>query len=134
MLTPETHCEILSAGVRDRLASISNGFRLFVQLFSALVGGAVALRLQYAEDIPASFVTLSDYLAVLIPIAATILVGDAFQSWLGYRKKLSEVAGKDEEGKNIIPPPRWWPSSVWFMFLVMLISCVLFVWFNPLRG
>jgi hypothetical protein len=132
MLSVEKHCETLSANVRDRIPEIFDGFKLFVQLFSALVGGALVLRLQYAKDVPASFVTLSNLLAILITVAGMIMVGDAFRSWHGHRTKLSELAGKDQAGENIIPLPRWHPSSAWFMLVAMLISCVLF-YFNQLR-
>jgi hypothetical protein len=105
-LSAEKHCELLSANVRERSASIYEGFKLFVQLFSALVGGAVIIRLQYPKDLPSSFATLSNGLAVLITGASALLVLNAFFSWWGQRKRLSEVAGKDEIGNAIIPPPR----------------------------
>ena len=133
MLSVDKHCDMLSTGVLSRVAAGFDGFKLFVQLFSALAGGAVVVRLQYKGSIPAQFVTLSNLLAVLITFTGVILVGDAFRSWHGYRKRLSEVAGKDPaSGENIIPPPHW-VSSVWPMIAVMLISCVLFWYFNPLR-
>lgn len=66
-------------------------------------------------------------------VIVMIMVGDAFRSWHGHRTKLSEVAGKDEAGNNIIPPPRWHPSSAWLMLWLMPIACVLFYYFNPLR-
>ena|SRR5262249_54104793 len=134
MLSVEKHCEMLSANVRDRIAAMFEGFKLFVQLFSALVGGAVVLRLQYPKGIPASFVTLSNLLAILITIAGVIMVGDALRSWHGHRQKLSELAGKDTAGNDVIPPARWHPSSAWFMLLAMLVACVLFWLFNPLRA
>jgi hypothetical protein len=39
-LSDEKHCEMLSAHVRDRAEAMRDGFELFVQLFSALVGDA----------------------------------------------------------------------------------------------
>jgi len=133
MLSVEKHCEMLSANVRDRISAISDGFKLFVQLFSALVGGAVVLRLQQSEGIPASFVTLSNLLAILITVAGMIMVGDAFRSCYGHRTRLSELAGKDEAGNNIIRLPRGWLSSAWFLLLAMPISCALFLYYNPLQ-
>jgi len=134
-LSTDKHCELLSANVRERSASIYEGFKLFVQLFSALVGGAVIIRLQHPKDLPTSFVTLSNALALLITFAGVILVTNGLWAWWGHRKKLSEVAGKDETGNAIIPPPRigLGQVSVWIMIFVMVISCVVFWWFNPLR-
>ena len=97
MLDAEKHCEILSANVRDRIAHMNSGFRLFVQLFSALVGGAIALKAQaqfLEKPIPADFVFQSNLLAWLIAVASFILVTDSFRSWYRHRKRLTEVAGK----------------------------------------
>jgi hypothetical protein len=135
MLTAEKHCEMLSANTRDRAASIVNGFRLFVQLYSAIIGGAIVLRLQHGDQIAASFVRLSEFLLILITIASCLMVGDAFRAWLGQRKKLSEVAGKDAAGKDIIQKPNLMRQSMTIvtMFAVMAISLILFLVFNPLR-
>jgi hypothetical protein len=135
MLSVEKHCEMLSANVRERSASIYDGFKLFVQLFSALVGGAVVIRLYPTKDVPSSFTNLSNGLAVLITGASVLLVLNAFWSWWGQRKRLSEVAGKDEAGKDIIPAPRMGlrQASVWIMVVVMLVACALFLRCNPLR-
>src|SRR5262249_51337075 len=108
MLNPEKHCEMLSANVRDRSEAMRGGFRLFIQLFSALVGGAIFLRIHLPENIPAHFVWLSDLLAWFIVVASSILVWDSFRAWHGHRKKLSDVAGRNEDGVLVIPQISWW--------------------------
>jgi hypothetical protein len=49
-LSTDKHCEMLSANVRERNERIYEGFKLFVQLFSALVGAVVLIRLQHPPE------------------------------------------------------------------------------------
>jgi hypothetical protein len=93
----------------------------------------VVLKLQYGNKIPASFVWLSNGLALLISIASALMIYDAFRSWHGYRQKLADEANRGA-CRIIIPPPQWHPSSVWYMFWVIGIACVMFMCANPLRG
>jgi len=127
MLSDDKHCELLSAGIRDRMLSIQSDFKSFVQLFSALVGGAVALRLQYKAH--PTFACAADALALLITFTYCLLIFDAFRAWHGYRVRLSEVAGQD-----IIPPPHMTSMiTVIVMIVVIVFAFVGFVFFNPFR-
>ena len=134
-LSSEKHCEMLSANVRHRDEAMVGGFKLFIQLYSAIVGGSLVLRLQSKEAIPPSIVGLSDWLAVLVAVAAMALVIDSFRSRKEHRWRLSEVAGRDETGNLIIPKPHRLKSSVTFAVMVALITAApfLFYWFNSLR-
>jgi hypothetical protein len=135
MLTPEKHCEFLSANVRDRAEAMRDGFKLYVQLYSAIVGGSLVLRLQYGGQIPSSIVSLSNWLATLVAAATLALVIDAFRAWKGQRTRLSEVAARDESGKLVIPEPNLWTSGITFAVMVLAIIAgpILFCIFNPLR-
>lgn len=135
MLTDEKHCELLSAGIRHRSLSMQSNFRLFTQLFTGLVGGSVALRLQYGADMPSVFSHLADALAILITSTCAVLICDAFCAWYGYRRRLSEVAGNKPDGTAVIRPPRMTESAITLtiMFVVMVAALVGFVAFNPLR-
>jgi hypothetical protein len=135
MLNPEKHCEMLSANVRDRSEAMRGGFRLFIQLFSALVAGVIVLRVNPPNNIPAGFVFLSDLLACFIVVASVILVWDSFRAWYGQRTKLSQVAGTNGAGELVIPPIH--PSSfITFSIMigVMFAALILFYFFNPLRN
>jgi hypothetical protein len=132
-LTSEKHCDMLSANVRDRAEAMRDGFKLFIQMFSALVAGAVFLRFSQG-NIPSDFVVLSNFLAWFIALASLLLVGDSFRAWYGQRDKLSKVAGKDDAGQLIIREIS--PTSfITFAIVVaiMLAAPILFHVFNPLR-
>jgi hypothetical protein len=90
-------------------------------MFSALVRGAIFLRLQPNPN-PPDFVLLSNLLAVLIAAASIILVLDGFRGWHGHRKKLSQVAGKDESGQLIIPPPNLRVSAIGISTMMFVIG------------
>lgn len=134
MLTTDKHCEMLSADARDEAAEMVGGFRLFVQLYSAIVGGAVFFGLQLSDQVTASLVLLSDVFVTLITVASMLLVGDGFRAWWRHRKELSEVAGKDAAGNSIIPGPNPRQGITFIVMLAtMAIALILFWMFNPLR-
>jgi hypothetical protein len=126
---------MLSNTIRDKSTAMCDGFKLFIQMFSGVVGGSALLRLQYADKVPSAFVWLSDALAILVVVTATIFLLDHYRSWRGYRLALSEVAGKDHRGKRIIPPPSFVKSGWAFstMILVMALALTGFIFFNPLQ-
>ena len=72
-LSVEKHCDMLTAHVRDRNVAIMEGFKLFVQMFSAVAGGAFVLRLQY-PNIPPTFAHRADALTGLIVIMGIVLI------------------------------------------------------------
>jgi hypothetical protein len=133
-LSVDKHCELLSATLRDRSVSLRSNFRLFVQLFSALVGGSAALQLQYGPKITLNFALFADALAILITVACIVLVSDANRSYRRYRDKLTTIAGKNEKGDDIVPPPDLYETRKTFntMRIVMVLTVIGFVLFNPL--
>ena len=134
-LSIDKHCEMLTAHIRDRNSAISDGFKLFAQMFSTLVGGAVIARLQYGTKIPAQFANLADALAALIVCVCAIIILENVRSWYQYRKVLSDIAGQDEGGRPIVPPPRLFAAAriESVMIAVMIAAWVMFYLFNPLQ-
>jgi hypothetical protein len=135
MLTPEKHCDILAANIRERGAAIIGWYRLFVQLASAIIGGAIVLRVQHPDGIILRpFINLSNGLLSLVSIVSIIMLADGFRAWLGHRVKYSEVAGTDQAGKLIVPRPVIWMSAItpMLMVIVMVATPILFWLFNPL--
>ena len=133
-LSVDKHCEILTSHMRDRISSMRGGFKNFIQMYSAIVGGVVVLSLQYRDKIPPSFETLSNILISLVYFMATIHIVEELCSWYRLRKKLSAIAGMDQFHKPLIPFPKIWPSMIieLAMLAVMLIAFVVFYMFNPL--
>lgn len=141
MITTDKHCELLSASIREKIAAIYGSFRLFFQLFSGIVGGAIALSLSLGpqnslglQNAPPAFVSLANALTAGVAIMCAVMIVDAQLAWYRFRKRLSEVAGRNEKGRLQIPPPK--PVRPWLtvgtMLAAMFIAVVAFMTFNPL--
>ena len=135
MLSTDKHCEMLSNNIRDKSTAMYDGFKLFIQMFSSVVGGSVLLRLQYAGKIPPVFIKLSDWVVSMVVIATGIIVVDHYRSWRGYRCKLSKFAGDDPQGKPFVPPPTFlWSGLVCSTMIAGMVICLIGFWnFNPLK-
>jgi hypothetical protein len=135
-LTVDQHCDMLTAHMRDCTASIMDGFKLYIQLFSALVGGARALRLQYGSAQLSPFLLLSDVRAAVIFAMSAIIIVANLVDWFDFRTTLSKVAGKRSSGEFVIPLPTFWDATKIeiAMLLAMAVSLGLFLAFNPVRG
>jgi len=64
MLNPAIHCQTLNEQLRDRNKFVMDAFRLYVQMFSLVAGGAAFIAIR-PERPPTSFAGLADVLAVL---------------------------------------------------------------------
>src|SRR5580704_7936260 len=119
--------------IAERNRNALDAFKLFIGLYSAIVGGAIWLSTQVAEPKP-RYAWLADVVVLLVTFVASILVFEAKRGWLGYRKRQSELAGKDEVGRDRIKYPTLWPTALTEGAMVagMLGACAVFVSFNPL--
>lgn len=134
MLNQDVHCQMLNDQTRDRNAIIMDAFKSFVTTFAAITAGSVALRAS-SYPISGETVILANLLVILCGIASAIIIADNYRAWYQYRKKLTEVAGTTATGEAVIPQPNLW-SSVRVeaaMLLVILVTCLLFMAYNPLR-
>lgn len=131
-LSVDIHCQMLSAAALMKSQATYEGFKLFVQMFSAVVAGTVFLRFdKEPSKIPASFLDLTNAMAFLVTVVSGIIIYDAYRSWYGYRVKLAEIAGPGE-----VPSPSHTLSSttLWAMYLAMGAALILFWMFNPLKS
>lgn len=135
MLSDDTHCTMLVDQIRDKIAHILEGFKLFVQLFSAIVAGTVTLRLQFGEAESGKFALAADFLVFLVALVTIVIILDNIRSWIALRRRLSEVAGVRSDGAPIIEPPRVWTSFriQGLMLLIVALTTAGFWIFNPLR-
>lgn len=136
MLELKDHCEFLDRSIRDRIATIYSSFKLFIQLFSALIAGSVALSLTKIEVAP-KVAWLAAGLAVLIGITSAIMILEAHRSWHRFRTKLFELAGKyvSDTDKAVSKPGTVFGSSttVFTMLIVIAVAVIVFVFANPLH-
>ncbi len=129
MISEEKQYEYLGRVLTDRLNRIFDSFKLFLQLFSTIVGGSIWLSMQnVSPNARHRYIVASDTLILLVILVTGVMVFEAQRGWWGYRKTLSEFDG----GNHPIPPPKWtrrWTEIV--MLLGMVASGVVFALFNP---
>ena len=136
-LNNEKHCEMLGANARVAGDAMRDGFKLFVQLFSAIVGGSIALRLSASVGQPkllTNVAPLAVGLVVFVGLASAGLIADSFRSFLRQRWRLTELAGKDSNDADVVPLPDY---QSWITIIIMEIviagSVLAFWYYNPLR-
>jgi len=108
---------------------IIDSFELFIKLSTAIIGGVFFLywKLKDSELSGACFVLISNILLCVVGIAMILLIINNLLAWRAYRKTLSE------QYPDILPPHwiKWWLSEV-IMILLILTTCILFSFNNPL--
>jgi hypothetical protein len=131
ILSTDKHCELLSANIRDCNARITDGFKLFVQMFTGIVGASIWLRLQHQGVLEQStFAWLADGAAFVVVATCIVIIIDNLRSWYQYRGRLTDVSG----GVTIVPLPDLRKSAKIeaAMLTVMVAAFILFCIFNPL--
>src|SRR5260370_39791110 len=100
MVSVDKEYESVSAEVRLHTEKLFESFKLFIQMFSAIVGGSIWLSLQPSIGLRAhTYATISSLLVLLIAILCLVMVFQEKRTAMGYRKAQSRLGGKDENGK-----------------------------------
>jgi len=104
-----------------------DAFKIFVQMFAAIAGGSIWLRLEMTQAPPRSYAHLTDALVFLLMVVCVASVVDSFRSWWDYREKLSRL-------DKTVPRPRF-PAGLMecIMSGAMLLATWAFVELNPFR-
>ncbi len=134
MVSVDKEYEFVSAQVRFHIDKIFDSFKLFIQLFSAIVGGSIWLSLQPNMVAKAhTYAAISNALVMLIAALCLVMVVEHNRAWRGNRKAQTRLGGKDETGKDRIPPPGSWRSSSTeiAMGLTVVAAVYLFWRYNP---
>jgi hypothetical protein len=129
MISEEAHYKYVGSVIKHRLDQIRDAFRLFLQLFSAIVGGSIWLSIQVAEK-PSrhTYARVSDLLVALLTLVTAVMVSEALRGWWGYRKTLSRF----DTGQHRIPMPRKRSLVTEIVMVACMVgAAVVFVWFNP---
>ncbi|MGJ0535326.1 hypothetical protein [Methylocystis sp.] len=129
MISDEKQYEFVGSMLKDRLDRGRDALRLFLQLFSAIVGGSIWLSIQ--DLTPAgrmAYERASNALIVLLIVVTGAMIWRATAGWWGYRQKLSEF-----EFENHPAPP---PKCVAILAEALMLICMVaaggfFIYFNP---
>ena len=105
-----------------------DAFKLFAQLFSLIVGGAIWLSIQSSVKCGANltYARVSDGLVVLVTLITSLMVFEDYRAWRNFRTAQSKLVPH-------VDPPAWRSEiTKWAMILCMVAGCALFLRFNPL--
>jgi fumarate reductase subunit C len=130
MISDEKQYEFITRQIGDLARATHDGLKLFLPMFSAIVGGSIWLRLQSKEKAPYEYLT--DALVIMLTVVCIAITLTNLKAWWGYRRKLSEITAKT---KYPAPKPVLFPSALieMIMCLAMLATCAIFVFFNPFK-
>lgn len=130
MISDEKQHEFITRQIGDLARATHDGLKLFLPMFSAIVGGSIWLRLQSAGKAPYEYLT--DTLVLLLTAVCVAMTVTNLKAWWGYRNKLSEITAKT---KFPAPKPVLFPSALieMIMCVAMVATCALFVIFNPFK-
>ena len=119
--------------MRDKSNNLTDAFKHFVQTFSAIIGGGIAIRLAYGVNKATEYEKAFAALIILSGLVFIIIVVENFRSWRGYREKLSAIAGQDSQGQSLIPlpAPRAEVIPVIYVFVIIFAVGGALFW-NPL--
>jgi len=112
---------MLAEAMRDKSKALNDAFRQFVQTFSAIIGGEIALRLSHGVEKMRPYKATFNYLIVLGAIVFIILIIENHRSWLGYRRKLHHIAGTDSAGQPLIGPPSNRADVVPVVYILVIL-------------
>jgi hypothetical protein len=129
MISDEKQYEFVTSQIKLQTERIYDAFKLFVQVFSAIVGGSVWLSMQKPPTTSQNYAFLADSIAILAAFITVVMILLNVISWFGYRKELTRLAPN-------VPPPKLFPATVIeaAMICSMIAAAALFVWFNPFRS
>jgi hypothetical protein len=130
MVSDEKQYEFITSRISDLSNDTIAGLKLFIPMYSAILGGSIWLKLQLRQQsVPASYKYLSDSLVSLLTLVCIYIVIDNLWAWWKYRNQLCRLTRRSHFPA---PPPHWSSAIIEGVICVaMAIACGMFIWFNP---
>ncbi len=127
MVSEDKEFEYVTSQIIKHVERTVDAFKLFAQLYSAIVGGAIWLSTQpsVGPEAAKTYLHLSVGLVFLVTAITSIMILENYRAWRGFRAAQSRLV------PHVPPPKRGSEKTGWVMILCMVAGCVLFWWFNP---
>ena len=129
MIDPELRYGFITSQLTYSNEKIVEAFNRFIQLFAAIVGGSIWLRIQpTAKGIRlGDYAPISDVLVLVVTSVSAAIVVNETLAWWGYRVAECSLVGRQ------LAQPHWWKScwAEYLMLLSMAAACGAFWTFNP---
>ena len=129
MISDEKQYEYIGSVIIDRIDRVRDAFKLYLQLFAAIVGGSIWLSTQNISPVARrTYAFVSNALVGLLIVVTVIMVYAALRSWWRSRETMSNFDG----GQYPIPGPEFQAIVAEIaMLLCMIASAAIFFCFNP---
>lgn len=130
MISDEKHFDYIGAIITDRIDRSRDALKLFLQLFSAIVGGSIWLSIQpnISEAARKAYERASNGLVVLLVVVTVATICRAAIGWWKYREKLSTF----DLGNDHVPPPTYGAIfAEGLMVICVVIAGCFYISFNP---
>jgi hypothetical protein len=105
------------------------GLKLFLPIYSAILGGSIWLSIQLTETIPPSYKYVSDTLMILLTLVCVCADLDNLRAWYISRRSLAQMTAHSD--CPIPSPGKVFLTIDVLLCLGMLVACGMFVCFNP---
>jgi hypothetical protein len=129
MVSEDKEFEYVTSQIVKHVERTVDAFKLFAQLFSAIVGGAIWLSTQrVSPEAAKTYSHLSVGLVILVTVIVSIMILENYRAWRGFRAAQSRLV------PHVPPPKRRSEKTGWVMILCMVAGCALFWWFNPFNS
>jgi hypothetical protein len=129
MVSEDKQYEFITNRVSDLSNATEDGLKLFVPMYSAILGGSIWLRLQLKDAVPPSYKYLSDALILLLTFVCIYIVLDNLRAWWWYRQKLAEITSGS---KYPATQPHWSAAIIEVVLCAAMFAAgIAFVLFNP---
>jgi hypothetical protein len=126
MVSEDKEFEYVTSQIVKHVERSVDAFKMFTQLFSAIVGGSIWLSTQHVSPAAAkTYSNLSVCLVVLVTIIASLIIWENYRVWRGFRAAQSRLV------PHVPLPKRGSEKTKWMMTVCMVGGCVAFWWFNP---
>jgi succinate dehydrogenase hydrophobic anchor subunit len=127
MVSKDKEFEYVTSQIIKHIERSVDAFKMFIQLFSAIVGGAIWLSSQPTVTAESSkaYLNLSNVLMLLVTLIASVMVFENYRVWWGYRIAQSTLVPH-------VRKPRWTGVTTGVVMIVCMVAgCILFWRFNP---
>ena len=130
MVSEDKQYEFITNRIGDLSNATEDGLKLFIPMYSAILGGSIWLRFQIKEAVPPHYTYLSNGLVCLLTIVCIYIVADNLRAWRGYHKDLAKLT-KTAPNPSEVPP--LFPSAFIEIVLcaAMTGACVVYIIWNP---
>ena len=132
MISEEKIFDFLAMRANQTSNDTEAGLKLFIPMYSAILGGSIWLSDKLGRKAPLEYKYLSDALVILLAIVCIYIVLDNLRAWWGYRVWLSEMT---KESNFPLQRPRWSSAVIEFVLCAGMVgACFMYTQFNPFLG